>query len=66
MKQLRNLGSKGSTVGAVGYGAMGLEGYYGSTDEENANAAEIVLNPETVQKISELAAPGLAKGQTLL
>jgi aryl-alcohol dehydrogenase-like predicted oxidoreductase len=33
---------------------------------ENANAAEIVLNPETVQKISKLAAPGLAKGQTLL
>ena len=33
---------------------------------ENAKAAEIMLNPETVQKISKLAAPGLAKGQTLL
>lgn len=36
MKPLRNLGSNGPAVGAVGYGAMGLEGYYGSTDEENA------------------------------
>lgn len=54
MKQLRHLGSKDPPVGAVGYGAMGLEGYYGSTDEES------------VQKISKLAAPGLAKGQTLL
>ncbi len=33
---------------------------------ENANAAEIILNPETLEKISELAAPGLAQGQTLL
>lgn len=33
---------------------------------ENAQAAEIILNPETVRKISELAAPGLAQGQTLL
>ena len=36
MKQARNLGSKGPSVGAVGYGAMGLEGYYGSADEDNA------------------------------
>ena len=36
MRQARNLGSKGPPVGAVGYGAMGLEGYYGSTDEDNA------------------------------
>ena len=36
MKKVRDLGSKGPSVGAVGYGAMGLEGYYGSTDEDNA------------------------------
>lgn len=36
MKQLRNLGSNGPPVGAVGYGAMGLEGYYGSTDEDSS------------------------------
>ena len=36
MKKVRNLGSNGPSVGAVGYGAMGLEGYYGSTDEDNA------------------------------
>lgn len=36
MKKVRNLGSKGPPVGAIGYGAMGLEGYYGSTDEGNA------------------------------
>ena len=33
---------------------------------ENATAADIVLNPETLDKISELAAPGSAVGQTLL
>jgi aryl-alcohol dehydrogenase-like predicted oxidoreductase len=33
---------------------------------QNAKAAEIILNPETLEKISELAAPGLAQGQTLL
>ena len=36
MKPYRNLGSKGPPVGAVGYGAMGLEGYYGSTDQDTA------------------------------
>ena len=36
MKQLRKLGSNGPAVGAVGYGAMGLEGYYGSTDEDSS------------------------------
>ena len=36
MKLTRKLGSKGPPVGAVGYGAMGLEGYYGSTDEDSA------------------------------
>ncbi len=36
MKQSRNIGSMGPPIGAVGYGAMGLEGYYGSTDEDNA------------------------------
>ncbi len=36
MEQDRHLGSKGPPVGAVGYGAMGLEGYYGLTDEDNA------------------------------
>lgn len=36
MKQHRSLGSKGPTVGAIGYGAMGLEGYYGATDEDSA------------------------------
>jgi aryl-alcohol dehydrogenase-like predicted oxidoreductase len=33
---------------------------------ENARAAEIILSPEIVQKISDLAAPGLARGKTLL
>jgi aryl-alcohol dehydrogenase-like predicted oxidoreductase len=36
MKQDRNLGIKGPPVGAIGYGAMGLEGYYGATDDESA------------------------------
>ncbi len=36
MKSTRNLGSGGPPVGAVGYGAMGLEGYYGAADEENS------------------------------
>lgn len=36
MKQHRNLGAQGPLVGAVGYGAMGLEGYYGSSDEETS------------------------------
>lgn len=36
MVQKRNLGMDGPSVGAVGYGAMGLEGYYGATAEENA------------------------------
>ena len=34
--------------------------------EENAAASKIVLNPETVDRISLLAAPNLAKGQTLI
>jgi hypothetical protein len=34
--------------------------------EENAAAAEIVLRSETIDRISLLAAPGLAKGQTLV
>jgi aryl-alcohol dehydrogenase-like predicted oxidoreductase len=33
---------------------------------ENAAAAEIVLGPETIDRISSLAAPGLAKGQPLV
>ena len=33
---------------------------------ENAAAAEIVLSPETIDRISSLATPGLAKGQTLV
>ena len=36
MHHHRNLGRSGPRVGAVGYGAMGLEGYYGATDEKNA------------------------------
>jgi aryl-alcohol dehydrogenase-like predicted oxidoreductase len=36
MKQHRKLGRNGPSVSAVGYGAMGLEGYYGNTGEENA------------------------------
>lgn len=38
MKQRRITGSGGRPVGAVGYGAMGLEGYYGPADEEGAIA----------------------------
>lgn len=37
----RTLGKDGPAVSAVGYGAMGLEGYYGAADETNAAA---VLN----------------------
>jgi len=37
----RILGKDGPTVSAIGYGAMGLEGYYGAADEANAAA---VLN----------------------
>jgi len=33
---------------------------------ENGKAAEVILRPEVVKKISGLAAPGLAQGQTLL
>ena len=40
MKPNRSLGKDGPAIGAVGYGAMGLEGYYGSTDE--ANAVEVI------------------------
>ena len=36
MRQQRKLGSDGPAVGPVGYGAMGLEGYYGATDEDSA------------------------------
>ena len=38
MKKLRNLGKDGPLVSAIGYGAMGLEGYYGGTDEQSAIA----------------------------
>ncbi|MGD9301930.1 MAG: aldo/keto reductase [Desulfobacterales bacterium] len=36
MKPNRSLGKDGPAVGAVGYGAMGLEGYYGAADEESS------------------------------
>ena len=36
MKQNRKLGSDGPFVGAIGYGAMGLEGYYGNAEESEA------------------------------
>jgi len=36
MNALRKLGNDGPPVSAIGYGAMGLEGYYGTTDEANA------------------------------
>ena len=36
MRSQRELGSKGPLVGAIGYGAMGLEGYYGSVGEEQS------------------------------
>lgn len=36
MKQHRRLGKDGPRVSPIGYGAMGLEGYYGATDENNA------------------------------
>ena len=34
--KMRNIGNSDTRVGAIGYGAMVLEGYYGSTDKENA------------------------------
>lgn len=33
---------------------------------ENAQTADLVLSPAVVEKISRLAAPGLAQGETLL
>jgi len=36
MEAVRKLGAHGPSVSAIGYGAMGLEGYYGSTDESAA------------------------------
>ena len=36
MIQKRHLGRNGPTVGALGYGAMVLEGYYGTADEGQA------------------------------
>jgi len=36
IKKHRKLGNHGPLVCAIGYGAMGLEGYYGKTDEENS------------------------------
>ena len=38
MKPQRKLGADGPLVSAVGYGAMGLEGYYGASDDKNALA----------------------------
>ncbi len=49
MKEHRKLGSDGPLVSAIGYGAMGLEGYYGTTDEKNA--VEVILSAETVEQI---------------
>src|SRR5512138_2452135 len=34
----RALGKHGPDVGALGYGAMGLEGYYGASDDDRAPA----------------------------
>ncbi len=36
MSKQRNLGQNGPLVSSIGYGAMGLEGYYGSADEKSA------------------------------
>jgi aryl-alcohol dehydrogenase-like predicted oxidoreductase len=36
MIEKRPLGTNGPTVGRIGYGAMVLEGYYGSSDDEQA------------------------------
>ena len=36
MQALRKLGKKGPEVSAIGYGAMGLEGYYGAAQENDA------------------------------
>jgi aryl-alcohol dehydrogenase-like predicted oxidoreductase len=38
MNQQRKLGAGGPMVSAIGYGAMGLEGYYGASDDANAIA----------------------------
>ncbi len=38
MKSKRKLGRNGPWVGAIGYGAMGLEGYYGAAGEDEALA----------------------------
>ena len=38
MQHTRQLGSEGPRVSAIGYGAMGLEGYYGAAREEGAHA----------------------------
>ena len=36
MNKQRKLGQNGPLVSSIGYGAMGLEGYYGSADEKSA------------------------------
>ncbi len=36
MIKQRNLGQNGPLVSSIGYGAMGLEGYYGGTEESSA------------------------------
>ena len=36
MNLQRKLGRSGPLVSAIGYGAMGLEGYYGATGEQEA------------------------------
>ncbi len=36
MMEKRPLGKEGPLVGAIGYGAMGLEGYYGPSNDEEA------------------------------
>lgn len=38
MHHQRKLGRSGPMVSSIGYGAMGLEGYYGATGEEEAQA----------------------------
>lgn len=66
MKQKRRLSSYGPLVSTIGYGAMVFEGYYGIVFDPKETGTEVVLRPEILEKISRLAEPGLAQGQTLL
>jgi aryl-alcohol dehydrogenase-like predicted oxidoreductase len=74
MMHPRQRGRGAQAVSAVGYGAMVLEGHCGPAEENDAlagirralDAGCGFIDPAAVAKISDLAAPGLAKGNPLV